>query len=88
MIEIRFKSDQKVRPFLRTTITLWSLSSEERLVCIFREGGRIQGERRACHNELGERVQQFRTGEHALLHARVEKVDMIAQQLVDRSDFQ
>jgi hypothetical protein len=29
-------------------------------------------------------VQQFRTGKHALLHACVQKVDVIAQQLVDR----
>ena len=56
MIEIRFKSDQKVRPFLRSAITLWSLGCEESLVCIFRKGGRIQSERRASHNKLGERL--------------------------------
>jgi hypothetical protein len=32
-------------------------------------------------------IQQFRTGEHTFLHARVEKVDVIAQQLVDRDHF-
>ena len=32
-------------------------------------------------------IQQFRTGKHTFLHAGVEKVDVIAQQLVDRDHF-
>jgi len=112
MIEIRFESDQKVRPLLRPGITFWGLCRSERFISIFREGGRVQGKGRACHDEFGEclfvrsqrvwikvfflyrrrysrptYVQQFRTGEHALLHARVKKIDVIAQQLVNRGHF-
>ena len=111
MIEIRFEPDQKVRPLLRPGITFWGLCRSERFIGIFREGERVQGEGRACHDEFGEclfvrsqrlwikvfffidgdprhtYVQQFRTGEHALLHARVKKIDVIAQQLVNRGHF-
>jgi hypothetical protein len=105
MIEIRFESDQKVRPFFRSTVTLRSLRSKKCLVRIFRKGGRVQSERRACYDKLGEclsspvnvsvedvmgimtYVQQFRTGEHAFLHACIKKIDVITQKLVDRSHF-
>ena len=54
MIEIRFKSDQKVRPLLRPAIALGSLHGDECLVCIFRKRGCVQGERRARNDKLGE----------------------------------
>jgi hypothetical protein len=100
VIEICFKSNQKVRALLRSNVTLWCLRSNEGLVRIFRKRGCVQGERRARHNQLGESlvmnpggckrvnearvapraayVQQLRTSEHAFLHARVQKVDVIA----------
>lgn len=56
MIEIRFKSDQDVRPLLRSTIALRSLRGNECLIRIFREGSRVQGKRRARHDELRERL--------------------------------
>jgi hypothetical protein len=56
MIEIRFKSDQKVRPLLRPAIALGSLRGDECLICIFRKRGCVQGERRARHDKLGERL--------------------------------
>ena len=56
MIEIRFKSDQKVRPLLRSAIALLSLRSDECLICIFRKRGCVQGERRARHDKLRERL--------------------------------
>jgi hypothetical protein len=45
MIEIRFESDEKVRPLLRSAIALLSLRSDECLICIFRKRGCVQGER-------------------------------------------
>jgi len=87
MIEVRLEPDQKVRSLLCSTVAFLSLRGEECLIRISREGGRVQRERRACHDEFGEGIQQFRTGEHALLHARVKKVDVITQQLVDRGHF-
>ena len=56
MIEIRFKSDQKVRPLLRPAIAPWSLRGDERLIRIFRKRGRVQGECRARYDKLGERL--------------------------------
>jgi hypothetical protein len=60
MIEIRFKSDQKVRPLLRPGIALRSLRRDERLIRIFRKRGRVQGECRARHDKLGERLLSLR----------------------------
>lgn len=54
MVEICFKSNQKVGAFLRPDVTLWCLRSNKGLVRIFRKRGCIQGERRARHNELRE----------------------------------
>ena|SRR6267142_197836 len=54
MIEIRFESDQKVGPLLRSSIAFRGLRSNERLIRIFGKGECVQSERRACHNELGE----------------------------------
>ena len=54
VIKICFKSNQKVRALLRSNVALWCLRSNEGLVRVFRERGCIQGERRACHNQLGE----------------------------------
>ena len=54
VVEIRFKSNQKVRALLRPNVTLWCLHSNESLVRIFRKRGCVQGERGACYNELGE----------------------------------
>ena len=56
MIEVRFKSDQKVRPLLRPAIALLSLRGNECLICVFRKRGRVQGECRARHDKLGERL--------------------------------
>lgn len=56
MIEIRFKSDEKVRPLLRSAIALLSLCSDECLICIFRKRGCVQSERRARYDKLGERL--------------------------------
>ena len=56
MIEIRFKSGQKVRPLLRPTIALLSLRGDESLIRIFRKRRCVQRERRARHDELGERL--------------------------------
>jgi len=56
MIEIRFKSGQKVRPLFRPAIALHSLCGDERLICIFRKRGCVQGECGARHNKLGERL--------------------------------
>jgi hypothetical protein len=56
MIEIRFKSDQKVRPLLRPSIAPRSLRGDECLICILRKRGCVQGERRARHDKLGERL--------------------------------
>ena len=56
MIEIRFKSDQKVRSLLRPAIDLLSLRGDERLIRIFRKRGCVQGECRARHDKLGERL--------------------------------
>jgi hypothetical protein len=60
MIEIRFKSDQKVRPLLRPGIALRSLRRDECLIRIFRKRGRVQGECRARHDKLGERLLSLR----------------------------
>ncbi len=54
MIEIRFESNQKVRSLLCSTIAFGGLRGNECFIRIFRKGGRVQGERRACHDELGE----------------------------------
>ena len=56
MIEVRFKSDQKVRPLLRPAIALRSLRGDKCLICIFRKRGRVQRECRARHDKLGERL--------------------------------
>jgi hypothetical protein len=56
MIEIRFESDQKVQPLLRPAIAFRSLRGDECLICIFRERGCVQGERRARHDKFGERL--------------------------------
>jgi len=60
VIEIRFKSDQKIRPLLRPGIALCSLYGDECLVCIFRKRGRVQGECRARHDKFGERLLLWR----------------------------
>jgi hypothetical protein len=45
MIKIRFESDQKVRPLLRSTVAFRGFRGNESLVCIFRKGGCVQSER-------------------------------------------
>jgi hypothetical protein len=54
MIEVRLEPDQKVRSLLCSTVAFLSLRGEERLIRISRKGGRVQRERRACHDEFGE----------------------------------
>ena len=53
MVEIRFKSNQKVGAFLSPNVTFWCLRSNEGFVRIFRKRGCVQGERRARYNKLG-----------------------------------
>ena len=43
MIEIRFESDQKVRPLLRPDITFMGLCRREGFISVFRERDSIQG---------------------------------------------
>src|SRR6267154_3009328 len=59
MIKIRFKSDQKVRPLLRPAIALRSLRGDKCLICILRKRSCVQGECRARHDKLGERLLLF-----------------------------
>jgi hypothetical protein len=54
MIEVRLEPDQKVRSLLCSTVAFLSLRGEECLIRISRKGGRVQRERRACHDEFGE----------------------------------